>query len=254
MNIKGLTSIIAALILTACLPETEISSKNAESILAATAVSNQINETIKVGVGSQASLAKSLSRMSVRTLGNFNVVDDCQTSGKYQFTGQYDDIQDGVTGDYFLALSQCETPKGLVEGVIGGSFIALISTGALDIEYSAKGDVDFKAGKQTIKVADYSADARYSSKAGLDDTIYYKHGGKYNYDTHQYKGTITAQTVTEIEWRLINGQLSAVQGVVNYTDSAGNVLRVAYNANGVSTYLNTVLLKTYSHADWLNKF
>lgn len=254
MNIKGLTSILVVLMLTACLPETEITSKNVESILAATAVSNQINDTIKVGVGSQASLAKSLSRMSVRTLGNFNVVDDCQASGKYQFTGEYDEIKGGVKGDYFLALNQCETSKGLVEGVIGGSFIALLETGSLDIEYSAKGDVDFKAGNQTIKVADYSADVRYSTQAESGDTIYYKHGGKYKYDTHQYKGTITVQTVTEIEWRLISGQLSAVQGVVNYTDSSGNVLRVAYSANGVSTYINTILQKTYSHADWLKKF
>jgi hypothetical protein len=254
MNIKGLISIVVVLILTACLPETEITTKNVETILAATAVTNQINDTVNVGISSQASLAKSLSRMSIRALGNFNVVDDCQNSGRYQFTGQYDEIKEGVTGDYFLALNQCETPKGLIEGVVGGSFIAILGASTLDVEYSAKGDVDFKAGNQTIEVDDFAAAVRYSAQAGIDDTIYYKHSGKYNYDTQRYKGIITAETVTEIEWRLINGQLSAVQGVVNYTDGPGNILRVAFSANGVSTYINSVLHKTYSHADWLKKF
>lgn len=259
MNIQGFVLAVATFGLVACMPDTEINADNVETILAASSVTTDINDTVHIGVQSQASLTKSLNRLSAKALSNFYVEDKClNDTGDYQFTGEYSEVEPEFKGQFNLAFNQCRQPKATLDGVVAGSFSGHISEQSLSLDYTLSGGIDIKRANHTIRVSDYSADvlleAQYSGLTQLEWTIQYSHAGVYQYNAHAYKGRITAQTITDVRWSFLGSDVSEVVGEVHYKDDDGNLLAVVHSENGVTVSLNDQWVRTYSHEDWLKKF
>lgn len=259
MNIQGFVLAAATLGLVACMPETEMNAENVETILGASSVTTHINDTVHIGVQSQASLSKSLNRMSAKALSNFYFEDKClNDSGEYQFSGEYSELEPQLKGKFNLAFNQCRQAQIALDGVVAGTFSGQVSDNSLSLQYTLTGGVDLKQAGQSIRVTDYAAavsmQAEYSGLTLLESSIQYQHSGTYQYNTQAYKGRITAQTITEVYWGYVGNNLTEVVGEVHYLDESGNLLAVVHSANGVSVNLNGQLVRTYTHEEWLKKF
>lgn len=236
MNFKTTLISLSALFLVACFPAKEISSDNAERIVATANALTGVSDYALAGFTTRID-NRSLERLLVSKTAS-PVAGDCTNSeGTYLFSLSAD--HSGVS----MVFDQCRSESGhTISGTVNGSVIE--ADGVVSVQLT--GDLDVRSGSDRIALAPMTLSLTLTA-TDTEFSVFLSQHGTYVFDTSGFRGQIDVVTEQPVGCNVTSLTCS---GAVTYRDAKGNALRVDHDNNGVHLYVNGAYLRSYTHREW----
>lgn len=229
----------AALLLSACFPDTEITHENTEQIIRSGGSLSVLTKQTSTGFKSRIN-NQSLERFLVRTAST--TTSEC-LEGKGTVLMSLS--EDGAS--FSMVFDACAGENDVIlNGTISGTF----SEEGDIIETNMTGDLEARQGNNVITFDPIELNVKVTL-SNTEIALYLAHEGQYHFNTESFRGTVTVKTLEPVGF---SSSDMLYTGIVTYTDTAGNVLKVVHDNNGVHLYYNSTFLRSYSHVQWQESF
>jgi len=233
MNSRVLLITWGLVLLTGCFPAKDLTPDQVQAVISARVGIEQIATTAMNGLNAQIP-PRSMSHLTAMTKTNLN--DTCHLG-----RGQYLFSISATSPSFSMAFDHCADAAGnILDGTVNGTFTQQ------DEHYSAAmtGNLTLTQAKQTIRFEPINL----VLALGPDQRSFYlSHDGTYHYDSRNFRGPVTVNTVQPIG---VNLDTLARSGQEHYRDESGNDLTVKHNNNGVQLYFNGIIIQSYSAEQW----